>query len=184
MELVRPAAVHLPSAVEALGRGWSPDTERPEAAAETLAEIEADPAGFLAGCDDRAGTGRPVVLPDGTTVPRLPGMTLWMWDGAFAGSVSIRWARGTTDLPPTCLGHVGYSVVPWRRRRGYATDALRQALPLLKEQGLPFVEVQTTPDNVGSQRVIETNGGVLVKEYDLPAEHGGGRSLLYRIDLA
>jgi predicted acetyltransferase len=184
MELVRPTPEHLPSAVDALRRGWSPDTERAEAGAEALAEIASDPQAFLAGCDDRQGAGPPILLPDGSTVRRLPGMTLWMWDGAFAGSVSIRWEPGTTDLPPTCLGHVGYSVVPWRRRRGYATDALRQALPLLREQGLAFAEVQTTPDNVASQRVIEANGGVLVEEYDLPAQHGGGRSLRYRIDLA
>jgi predicted acetyltransferase len=52
-----------------------------------------------------------VALPDGTMVPRLPGFWRWLWDGEFCGSIQFRWQPGTPDLPPTCLGHIGYSVV-------------------------------------------------------------------------
>jgi predicted acetyltransferase len=41
MELVRPATEHLASYRDALGRGWSPDSLRPQAAADELEEIKA-----------------------------------------------------------------------------------------------------------------------------------------------
>ena len=70
---------------------------------------------------------------DGTTVPRLPGYLKWMWDGEFCGVIGFRWQPGTEALPPTCLGHIGYAVVPWKRGRGYATAALLALGPLAGE---------------------------------------------------
>jgi predicted acetyltransferase len=183
MNLVRPAKEHLAGYVDALRRRWSADTQRAAAAAEELARIEANPAKFLAEQVDIDGHGPPVILPDGSAVPRLPSYRLWMWDGEFCGSISLRWQPGTTELPPTCLGHIGYSVVPWKRRRGYATRALGLILPLARERGLPFVELTTDPDNVASQRVILHNGGELIEEFQKPAEHGGTRALRFRIHL-
>ena len=99
------------------------------------------------------------------------------------GTIGFRWsAPGTPDLPPTCLGHIGYAVVPWKRGRGYATAALAQMLPLARECGLPYVYVTTQPDNVPSQRVILANGGVLVERFTQLDAHGGGGALRYRID--
>jgi predicted acetyltransferase len=106
-----------------------------------------------------------------------------MWDGGFCGSINLRWQDGTPELPPYCLGHIGYAVVPWKQRRGYATEALRQVLPLAREVGLPYVEITTNPDNVASQRVIEANGGVLVERFAQPATSGGGAGLRYRVAL-
>ena len=183
MDLVRPGTEHLASYAAALRGGWSADTMRPAAAADELALLEADPAGFLASMDDPEGKGPPVTLPDGAQVQRLPGFRRWMWDGEFSGSIGLRWQPGTTELPPYCLGHIGYAVVPWKQRLGYATDALRQLLPLARAQGLPFVELTTDPDNVASQRVIEANGGLLASEFVKPEAHGGGPCLLYRIAL-
>ena len=181
MDLVWPAAEHLPSYVRALERGWSPDTQRAAAAQDELARIDRDPAGFIAEQVDREGTGPPVVLPDGTAAPRLPGYRRWLWDGEFCGVIGLRWQPGTAALPPYCLGHVGYSVVPWKRRRGYATRALALLLPEAKLTGLPYVELTTDAANVGSRRVIETNGGALVEQFTKPEAHGGGASLRYRI---
>jgi predicted acetyltransferase len=182
VHLVVPTAAHLPSFVDALRRGWSPSTEH-DVSAEVLAEIDADPADFLAGADDPDPQGRTVTLPDGSVVPRLPSFARWMWDGEFAGSINVRWQPGTTALPPHCLGHIGYSVVPWKRRRGYATEALRLVLIEARTTGLPYVEITTDPDNVASQRVIEANGGVLVERFDKGAAYGHGEALRYTIAL-
>jgi predicted acetyltransferase len=184
MELVRPAIEHLASYQHALERRWSPDSLRPQAATEELAEIAADCDAFLASMDDPTGSGPQIVLPGGRAVPRLPGVRRWMWDGEFCGTIGLRWQPGTADLPPYCLGHIGYSVVPWKRNRGYATAALHELLPCARSVGLPFVEVTTDVVNLASQRVIAANGGVVVERFDKPAAYGGAPSLRFRIALA
>ena len=183
MHLVTPAVEHLPSYIAALESGWSPDNRRPEAAAEELQEVAADPVRFIAGQCDPEGKGPPLKLPDGSAVPRLPGFHRWMWDGEFCGSIGARWQPGTEELPPHCLGHIGYSVVPGKRRRGYATRALGLLLPELRPLGLRYVELTTESSNAWSQRVIEANGGVRVGTFSKPDAHGGAESLRFRIML-
>jgi predicted acetyltransferase len=181
--LVTPAPEYLDSYVGALRRDWSPDNLRAERGQEHLADIASDPEGFLHSLDDPDAKGAPIRLPDGSVVPRLPGFVRWMWDGEFCGSIGFRWDPGTAELPPTCLGHIGYAVVPWKQGRGYATAALRQMLPLARERGLPYVYVTTLPDNIASQRVILANGGVFVDRFAQMPAHGGGDALRFRIDL-
>ena len=184
MKLVWPSSEYLPSYIAALQRGWSPDNLRGEIVAkEELARIDRDPDAFLASLVDRGAAGGPITLPDGSTAPRLPGYRRWMWDGEFCGSIGFRWQRGTEALPPHCLGHIGYGVVPWKQRRGYATRALREVLEGAKAEALRFVEITTDPDNVASQRVIEANGGVLVERFTKTAHHGGKPGLRYRIEI-
>lgn len=184
MDLVWPAAPYLTSYRDALERGWSPDNFRPQAAQEQLARIGADPAGFLDSLVDREANGGPVTLPDGSTAPRLPGYHRWMWDGEFCGSINFRWQPGTGDLPPYVLGHIGYAVVPWKRRRGYATRALALLLDDARREGLRYVDLTTEKDNRPSQRVIEANGGVPLGEFNRLAAHGGTPGLRFRIPLA
>jgi predicted acetyltransferase len=184
MELVRPGREHLDDYVAALRAGWSADNIRGAAAAqEELARIEADADAFLTGRHDPEARGGPVTLPDGSQVARLPGHVRWIWDGEFCGSIGLRWARGTEELPPHVLGHIGYAVVPWKRGRGYATQALKATLPEARALGLRWVTLTTDADNLPSQRVIAAAGGVLVERFVKPAAYGGREGLRYRIDL-
>lgn len=183
MKLVWPASEYLAGYVDALERGWSPNTLRSEAAQEELERIAAQPDAFLAAQVDREARGPAVELPDGTSAPRLPGYKRWLWDGEFCGMISLRWQRGTPELPPYCLGHIGYSVVPWKRRRGYATRALQLILPEAREVGLPYVEITTDVENLPSRKVIEANGGVLLETFQKLAAYGGTEGLRFRIDL-
>jgi predicted acetyltransferase len=183
MDLLWPAADYLPSYVHALEQGWSPDNLRPEAAQEELERIARDSDLFLAQQVDREAKGPPIDLPDGSTVPRLPGYRRWIWDGEFCGAIGFRWRPGTTELPPHVLGHIGFSVVPWKRRKGYATRALQLLLPEAKREGLAYVELTTDVTNVGSQRVIQANGGQIVERFFKPAAYGGAESLRFRIYL-
>jgi predicted acetyltransferase len=181
MDLVWPSAEYLPAYVHALQQGWSPDNLRPQKALDELARIAQDPDRFLSEQVDREAKGPPLTLPDGSTVPRLPGYWQWMWDGEFCGAIGLRWQSGTTELPPYCLGHVGYSVVPWKRRRGYATRALQLMLPQARQEGLAYIELTTDSDNIASRRVIEANGGKLIERFHKPAAYGGAESLRFRI---
>jgi predicted acetyltransferase len=182
--LVKPALEFLPEYEAALKRDWSPDNVRGAIAArEELEKIAVDPAAFVALMDDPDAKGGPIKLPDGSTVPRLPGFRRWMWDGAFCGSIGFRWQPGTSALPPHVLGHIGYAVVPWKRGRGCAKRALALMLIEACGKGLTFVHVTTHPDNAASQAVIRANGGHLIERFHEPAVHGGRESLRFRIDL-
>ena len=187
--LLMPTLDRLPAYVAALKTGWSADNLRGAAAAvETLARIDADAALFIERQTDPQALGDPVTLPDGSQVARIPGRVFWIWDDeadAFCGSLGLRWQVGTPALPPHCLGHVGYAVVPWQRNRGHAGAALRAVLPHARDEaGLPYVEVTTDPDNLASRRVIERAGGVLFEHFTKPAAFAGAAGLRYRIDLA
>jgi predicted acetyltransferase len=185
MTLVWPAREYLDSYTQALRRGWSPDNLRETAQSEEqLARIAADPDALLASLVDREAAGDPIVLPDGSTVQRLPGYVRWMWDGEFCGTIGFRWQPGTELLPPYCLGHIGYSVVPWKRGRGYATEAVREILPQAAAEGLRYVDIMTGVGNDASRRVIEKNGGVLVEEFVTLPSLGSRRELRFRIALA
>ena len=184
MRLVRPSREHLASYAAALERGWSSDNVRgSERTREELQQIATDADAFLAGLDDREAKGPPIKMPDGSSVPRLPGWRRWMWDGEFAGAIGFRWHPGTSALPPWCLGHIGYGVVPWKEGRGYAKRALALVLPEARAEGLDYVELITNPDNLASQRVIEANGGRLIERFIEPPQYGSAPGLRYRIYL-
>jgi predicted acetyltransferase len=184
LELVRPAREHLASYTAALNRGWSPDNVLPrETAQHELRFIAEDPEGFLDALDDPTAKNGPVTFPDGSVRPRLPGFRRWMWDGELCGSIGFRWQHGTPDLPAYVLGHVGYNVVPWKRRQGVATRALGLLLVEIAPLGLPYVEVTTEPDNAGSRAVIEANGGAFVETFTKDSAYGGGPGVRYRISL-
>jgi len=182
--LVKPSLTHLPDYKNALERGWSPDNVRLDVTArEHLARIAEDASAFVDSLEDREGKGAPIKMPDGALAERLPGFTRWIWDGAFCGSIGLRWPRDLGPLPAHVLGHIGFAVAPWKRGGGRATAALRLMLEEARAVGLPFVELTTLPDNIASQRVILANGGRYVKTFDKSPHYGGGRTFLYRIDL-
>lgn len=167
LTLVAPDLAYLPAYKAALETGWSANTTR-DTSKQELSKIALGPDRFIG--DFTWRPGQLIVLEDGTQVERLPGFTRWIWDGGFCGSINIRHLPGTDELPPHVSGHVGYSVVPWKRRQGCASFALRAILPLGAEMGLGRLMVTCDPDNVGSRAVIEKCGGSPVEPLDPRAE--------------
>ena len=91
----------------------------------------------------------------------VPSTFLFAFTGSrIVGRLAIRHALN--DILERVGGHIGYIVVPEFRRQGHATEILRQALRVARDQlGLGRVLVTCDDDNVGSIRTIEKNGGIL-----------------------
>ncbi|MDN4174100.1 GNAT family N-acetyltransferase [Nocardioides sp. SOB77] len=137
--------------------GWSP--ERPWA--DLLAQYERE----------RLGTD----LPE----DRVPAAFLVAEvGGELVGRTSIRFALN--DWLATYGGHVGYGVRPAHRRRGHATEILRQSLVVARAGGVDRVLVTCDDDNVASAATIERCGGVLEDRVEQP--DGGPVKRRYWID--
>jgi predicted acetyltransferase len=89
-------------------------------------------------------------------------------DGAVVGRVSVR--HELNDWLAREGGHIGYCVLREHRRRGYATEILRQSLVVARAVGVDRVLVTCDDHNVGSAAVIEANGGLRDAERPLAGE--------------
>ncbi len=58
-------------------------------------------------------------------------------------------------------GHIGYSIRPSERQKAYAKEQLRLALKEAKKLGINNVLVTAADWNIGSQKTILANDGVL-----------------------
>ena len=78
-------------------------------------------------------------------------------------------------------GHIGYSVRPTERRKGYATEILHVALKILhQDHQVDTALVGCYKDNIASKKAILKNGGVLHQEI---IEENENTTLAYHIHL-
>lgn len=95
-------------------------------------------------------------IPDGW----VPAIQLVGFDGDEAvGFLSLRLVLN--DYLLNQGGHIGYSVKPTARGKGYAKSMLDQGLALAKTKNIQRVLVTCSSDNPASRAVIRTHGGVL-----------------------
>jgi len=187
IQVVKPNPSHLASYIQTLRSGWHdlPTGTSPEFVVNKIRELEEDPSEHLSLFDDPQARALPYLLPDKTVAYAIPSLRRWIWNNAtdeYCGTISLRWQKNTTELPPHLMGHIGYCVLPSAQNKGYASFALRQVLRLALQQGLPFVYIVTNTDNQASIRVIEKNHGKLVETFTKPAMYGGSLAHRYKLN--
>jgi len=95
----------------------------------------------------------------------VPQSTYWLIaDGAYAGTINIR--HRLTNSLKRYGGHIGYRIRPMMRRKGYGTLQLKLALPKVWSMGISKALITCDDDNIGSQKIIEANGGILQDKVD------------------
>ncbi len=113
---------------------------------------------------------------------RVPASTYFVFNESnkIIGMVNIRHCLNDY-LITSGSGHIGYSVRPTERRKGYATQILAKALQFLKnDYGVSEALVGCYKENIGSKRTILKNGGKLHKEI---LEDDGRITLAYKITI-
>jgi len=101
-------------------------------------------------------------------------------DGQIIGRTSIR--HELNAYLATVGGHIGFGVRPQFRRRGYATEILRQSLRLSHRLGIDPALVTCDDDNRGSAAVIERCGGIV--DAVVPDPDGGAPRRRYWVATA
>ena len=81
-------------------------------------------------------------------------------DNKMVGMIDIR-HHIDNEFLANYGGHIGYSVRPSERCKGYATEMLRLALEYAKTIGLSRVMLGCHADNIASAKTITNCGGIL-----------------------
>ena len=80
-------------------------------------------------------------------------------DGQSVGFLNLRLRLSAYLLEEG--GHIGYSIRPSERGKGYAKEALHQGLQVAKEKNIHRALVTCSTENPASRAVILANGGEL-----------------------
>lgn len=130
----------------------------------SLRRIE-DPLEWLAHIEAYA---RVETLPAGR-VPATQFLYVRESDRTVVGMIQVR--HCFNEYLEKYGGHIGYSICPSERRKGYAKRMLRDCLPFCRELGLKKVLITCDEDNEGSRRTILANGGIYESTVFEPEEN-------------
>ncbi len=95
-------------------------------------------------------------------VPSTVYLTIRKSDKKIVGNLQIRHRLNKKLL--NYGGHIGDSIRPSERKKGYATEQIRLALKKCRELGIDNVLMDCDKSNIGSAKSIMNNGGILENE--------------------
>ncbi|MGN1297465.1 MAG: GNAT family N-acetyltransferase [Clostridia bacterium] len=95
-------------------------------------------------------------------IPATLYLTVRKSDNKIVGNLQIRHKLNEALL--NYGGHIGDSVRPSERRKGYATEQIRLALEECKKLGIDNVLMDCDKNNIESAKSIQNNGGILENE--------------------
>ena len=98
----------------------------------------------------------PKTVPEGR-VPSTQFIFVRDEDQKIVGMIDIR--HRLNEFLENYGGHIGYSVAPSERHKGYATQMLKAVLPVCRELGIDKVLITCIDSNEGSRKTILANGG-------------------------
>ena len=99
---------------------------------------------------------------DKDRIPATLYLTIRKSDRKIVGNLQIRHFLNEKLL--NYGGHIGDSVRPSERRKGYATEQIRLALDKCRELGIGYVLMDCDKNNIASAKSIQNNGGILANE--------------------
>lgn len=96
----------------------------------------------------------------------VPESMYWLIvDGdVYAGELGVR--HHLNDALRRFGGHIGYKVRPSMRRRGYGKLMCKLGIQEARKLGITEFLITCDDDNIGSQKIIEANGGILKDKVD------------------
>ena len=133
---------------------------------------------FVRACAEEAA-GRPIAL--GRVPQTVFILTRVGPDGSRVALGVSQLRHALTPKLEDIGGHIGYSIRPDERGKGYGRLILALTLPHARALGLARVLLTCDADNIRSARVIMANGGVLTSEGHSPLR--GARVRRYWIAL-
>ena len=117
---------------------------------------------FCTACENPATTPKDLV-------PATQFLFIRTSDNKLIGMLQVR--HCFNDFLEKFGGHIGYSVRPNERRKGYAGKMLKKALRFCKEIGLEKVLITCVDGNIGSEKAILGNGGIYESTVVKPNEN-------------
>ena len=110
----------------------------------------------------------PETIPKGS-VPSNAYLAIRMSDNRIVGMIDL---RHHIDHPILGLwgGHMGYTVRPCERGKGYAAEMLRLNLENCRLRGMDKILLTCSLDNPASEKTILACGGVFEKEISVDGE--------------
>lgn len=96
-------------------------------------------------------------------------------DNKIIGIIDLR--HSLNDFLKDC-GHIGYSVRPTERNKGYATKMLKEVVQIAKKENIMTLQLSCMKSNLPSYKTIINNGGIYERDF----EYQGESASVFRIN--